>query len=270
MRQPQAKPAARRRAGGQRDRSVESHGTEKLTDMEKFYLDARMRNFLYRSGSKIPMLYEQIDVPVRKRIAASLKIKLPSLAEAEFRQTERSPSYHDMLRMVLRHLDDAEMIGTVQEPRAYFAGRLDLRWYWEGDFDEDDFGYLGGREGDTVLSLSFSMRHLTHPPDEPGPPRRGVDPSASIRAGADERLRRLMGEGGAEIQSSDTLQWTFMLTASTMGPIENIEFVARRLRAEAFRPVRRGLEVNPEYADLRKRNKVFVVLGSPLYLASGD
>jgi hypothetical protein len=78
-----------------------------------------------------------------------------------------------------------------------------------------------------------------------------------------------MGEGGAEIETSDTVLWTFLLTATNRGPAENIEFVARRLRAEVYRI--NGLESrSPGYEDLTSGREVFVVLGSPLYLASVD
>jgi hypothetical protein len=230
--------------------------------VEKFYLDQRLRSFIYRSRGKILMLYEQIDVPRRKRIAASLKIKVPGIAEAEFRQREALLSDYDMLRVVLRHLDDAGMIGTVTEPGPYFAGRLTLRWArWE------DLGYLGGRDGDTVLGLAFSMQNLIRSPGaDPAP----VGPTGSEVAGAEERLRRLLGaELDESTEDSHALQWCFMATTRNRGQPEHIEFVARRLLRGEY-VVSMNDRLRPEFEDLREHAEFPVLLGSPLYLAAAD
>jgi hypothetical protein len=231
--------------------------------VNKFYLETRTRNFIYRSRAKIPMLYEQIELPVRKKIAASLKLKLP-IVEAEIRQREASPSVYDMLRIVLRHLDDAGLIGTVEDSRPYFAGVLDARWaQWEYR------GYLSGRVGDTVLGLSFSMEHLTRPPE--ADPARVSSWSGSSLAGAEETLRGLLRREDPEPPNlkpdpslivpnsvrmrpapivppvrywergpdgSITSNWVLRPTVETAvrnhGPFERLEFVARRLAQGVF------------------------------------
>jgi hypothetical protein len=230
--------------------------------MEKFYLDQRMRSVIYRSESKIPDLYQQIEVPRRKRIAASLKIKVPGVAEAELRQRDVSPSHHDMLRIVLRHLDDAGKIGTVANPGPYFAGRLTLRWSrWE------DFGYLGGRDGNTVLGLAFSMNYLIHPPGTPPPL---VGPTGSTVVGAAERLRHLLEAAGDETEEDGhALSWAFMATTRSRGQAEPIEFVAKRLLWDMY-VLAHNEKVRPEFEDLRDHAEFPVLLGSPLYLASTD
>jgi hypothetical protein len=69
--------------------------------------------------------------------------------------------------MVLADLDAAGSIGTFEEPRGYFAGSPQLRWgSWQ------DFVYLGGRAGNTVLGLAGSMQSMTSVPGAPHPPSR--------------------------------------------------------------------------------------------------
>jgi hypothetical protein len=60
-----------------------------------------------------------------------------------------------MLAVVLSHLHEAGDIGTVDEPRPYFAGQLTLNW---GSADE--FVFLSGSTPRTLVALTGSNRHV--------------------------------------------------------------------------------------------------------------
>jgi hypothetical protein len=79
-----------------------------------FYLEKRIRTFVYLSSAKLEPLYHQIKEPARKRIALTLGISFPVLpiapkVEAEIRQPTTNET--DMLSIVLSHLDDAGASG---------------------------------------------------------------------------------------------------------------------------------------------------------------
>jgi hypothetical protein len=167
-----------------------------------------------------------------------------------------------MLKMVLSHLDQDNSIGTVDEPRGYFAARLPLRWGgWQ------DFVYLGGRTERTVLALGGSVRHLTTHFDSPLP---GV-PEASSSIGLRRLLSRTLSEEGAgsDVTSESVLWWALRATTGQRGDREALEFVARRLaHGEAELP--QDWSVRPDFEDLKLQASVSVLLGSPLYLAYVD
>lgn len=119
------------------------------TPTDDFYLEKRMRSFVYLSSAKLEPLYAHIKEPIRKRVALALGISVPALPVApHFEAQARSPteSKIGMLAVVLSHLHEAGDIGTVDEPRPYFAGQLTLNW---GSADE--FVFLSGSTPRTLV-----------------------------------------------------------------------------------------------------------------------
>jgi hypothetical protein len=117
-----------------------------------------MRSFVYLSSAKLEPLYAHIKEPIRKRVALALGISVPALPVApHFEAQVRSPTENEigMLAVVLSHLHEAGDIGTVDEPRPYFAGQLTLNW---GSADE--FVFLSGSTPRTLVALTGSNRHV--------------------------------------------------------------------------------------------------------------
>ena len=125
---------------------------------DKFYLEKRIRTFVYLSSAKLEPLYHQIKEPIRKRIALTLGVGVPGLPVAPKAEAQISPpskNEADMLAVVLAHLDEAGDIGTIDEPLGYFSGRLMLRWS-----AAEEFLFLSGSTAHTLLALTGSNRHL--------------------------------------------------------------------------------------------------------------
>jgi hypothetical protein len=228
---------------------------------DRFYLEKRMRSFVYLSTAKLEPLYAHVREPIRKRVAVALGISVPVLPVAPRLEAEvRPPSTSEigMLAVVLSHLDEAGAIGTVDEPRAYFGGRLTLNW---GSADE--FVFLSGSTERTLVALTGSNRHMIEHFE--GLP--AVSWPASGWRGLDRALSRIYA-GDAQ-QPPDAIGLVERLAlAQRRGPYESLEFVARRL-AHGDGEIAGDWKVAADFEHLRGR-AFKVLLGTPLYLAYTD
>jgi len=228
----------------------------------KFYLEKRVRYFQYLSRSKVKMLYEQIDRRIRDRIAVSLKINL-QVIEVEGRQRDVETNDSDMLKIVLSHLDENDSIGTVDEPRAFFAGQLPLSW---ASWSADRFVYLGGRTSRTILGLGGSVHHLTSRLNTAIPPVT----EASSEPGLENHLREVLSQDVTEVDdnySNDIVQWASRASALHRGHPTPMEFVARLLARGEASIREENWAVRSDFEDLRNFMSVPIVVGSPLYIA---
>ncbi len=229
---------------------------------DKFYLEKRMRSFVYLSTAKLEPLYAHVREPIRKRVAVALGISVPVLPVAPRLEAEvRPPSTSEigMLAVVLSHLDEAGAIGTVDEPRAYFGGRLTLNW---GSADE--FVFLSGSTERTLVALTGSNRHMIGHFEGDLP---AVSWPASEWIGLDRALRRIYA--GEAQQPPDAIRLVERLAlAQRRGPYESLEFVARRL-AYGDGGIAGDWKVAADFEHLRKR-AFKVLLGTPLYIAYKD
>jgi hypothetical protein len=226
---------------------------------DKFYLEKRMRSFVYLSRAKLEPLYAHVKEPVRKRVALALGITVPVLPVAPHLGAELRPpttSEVGMLAAVLAHLDENGLIGTVDEPRAYFAGRLTLNWG-----AADDFVFLSGSTVRTLVALTGSNRHVIGHLAGDAPT---VSWPASAWFGLDRALRRIFA--GDERQPPDAISLVERLAlAQRPGPQESLEFVARRL-TYGDGDIASDWNVGSDFEHLRGR-EFKVLLGTPLYLA---
>jgi hypothetical protein len=235
-------------------------GTAAPTD--NFYLEKRMRSFVYLSSTKLEPLYAHIKEPIRKRVALALGITVPALPVAPHIEAQvRAPTENEigMLAVVLSHLHEAGDIGTVDEPRPYFAGQLTLNW---GSADE--FVFLSGSTPRTLVALTGSNRHVIGYFEEELP---RVSWPASAWIGLDRALRRIFA--GDEEQGRDAIGLVQRLAlAQQRGPQEKLEFVARRL-AYGDGNIATNWNIGADFEHLREHD-FKVLLGTPIYLAYVD
>jgi hypothetical protein len=104
--------------------------------------------YIYRSTSKIDMLWEQIDARSLAKISGELKIKL-GVIEATGKLEQRSRSIHDKLRIVLRYLELNEQVGDVGSGKPFVRGVMPMTW------QEVDF-YRGRSDASMVLFSGFA------------------------------------------------------------------------------------------------------------------
>lgn len=127
-----------------------------------------LRFYLYRSRSKIEMLYEQIyksDVTTRRKsVAANLRVVAGSAESSR----ERVVSLDEKLRAVEEELEHRQLIGNIEEPKEYFRGTMKMRWGLFNDQgtrpqDEPALVYFGGinkEEIPIVVGLGGSSMHV--------------------------------------------------------------------------------------------------------------
>jgi hypothetical protein len=235
-------------------------GTAALTD--HFYLEKRMRTFVYLSSAKLEPLYAHIREPIRKRVALALGITVPVLPVAPHVEAQVRPLTENeigMLAIVLSHLHEAGDIGTVDEPHAYFAGQLTLNWG-----RRDEFVFLSGSTPGTLVALTGSNRHVIGHFEGELPK---VSWPTSAWIGLDRALRRIFA--GDEDQDRDAIGLVERLAlAQQRGPQESLEFVARRL-AYGEGDIASNWRVGADFEHLRGHD-FKVLLGTPIYLAYTD
>ena len=236
---------------------------------EKFYLEKRIRTFVYLSSAKLEPLYHQIKEPIRKRIALTLGVSVPALPIAPKVEAQISPASKNeanMLAIVLAHLDEAGDIGTIDEPLGYFSGRLMLRWS-----AADEFLFLSGSTAQTLLALTGSNRHLV---GDFEPTLGKVSMPGSSRVGVYRTLDQIFADAEEE-QSEEETDLLAQLALSRgaagsrrRGLHESFEFVARRLAYEDGY-IAANWKVAADVEHLKDLD--FKVLhGTPLYLAYPD
>jgi uncharacterized protein DUF7019 len=214
-----------------------------------------MRFYLYVSDAKIEMLFGQIPEAERRRIAGTLKLDLKILG-VDLSVEPREETRYSKLRLVEEHIRSREEVGTVDRPKGFFAGQMDLRW---GVWGEDSGGpghsmvYFTGRTKRTTLGLGGSERHLIG--DPPGPPM--LD-----RPSGKSNLLRILDalttdpDFAAERSERMGAQETWVVSAimnsvnKLPGPAQRLEFLARTL--------------------FRADGEHSVLLGTPVYVAVAE
>ena len=230
---------------------------------DKFYLEKRTRSFVYLSTAKLDPLYRQIKEPIRKRIAVSLGIAgLPGPITPKIEAKYRPPTTNEMdvLAVVLSNLDRAGEVGTIDDTRSFFAGRLRLRWAMA-----DEFLFLTGSTAQTLIVLTGSNRHMVgHFESEPDELRY----PGSSRVGVFRALGRIFAESEEEGES-DMDFLARLAVRLRRGPQETFEFVARRLAEEDVYVTAHDHRPAPDFKHLQER-RIRMIHGTPLYLAYPD
>ncbi|MFF1376133.1 DUF7019 family protein [Streptomyces sp. NPDC058308] len=202
-----------------------------------------MRYYLYVSGTKLDMLYEQIPPKLLKRLAVEAKVDLKVLSVA-LQSPLRETTTYDRLDIVEAYLEREFDVSWMTEPRPWFRGDLALRIAGYGSPDGPTF--MTGREGDTVVALIGSAHHLLGqrtPPDT-------IQASHSMLPS----LFRLLGDTPSHEEEAAAQVLEF--SRSLKEPPVYGEFLARRL-----------LHSTATGEDGRQ---VEIVVGTPLYVAMAD
>jgi hypothetical protein len=206
-----------------------------------------MKYYVYISDSKVDMLYSQIPKRILDRIAADLNVNLGIFSLSVKEKENQEKTHYEKLKLVINYIENNMEVGTVDEPKAYFTGLLPMRW---GEYGVDSgLVYFGGKTAHTVLGLGGSMTHVignrkgesdTH----------GGSIGADIGAVLSKDLNLPNSFDDSQFDRIDDILYTTHFATKRMkGPIQTLEFLAKRL-AEGI------------YSD-----KSHVVLGTPLYVA---
>ncbi|APY85839.1 hypothetical protein DCW30_27080 [Streptomyces alfalfae] len=204
-----------------------------------------MRYYLYVSGTKLDMLYEQIPPKLLKRLAVEAKVDLKVLSVAVQSPRADVTSY-DKLDLVEAYLEREFDVSWMTEPRPWFRGDLELRVAGYGSPEGPTF--MTGRDGDTVIALIGSAHHLLGQRTAP----ETIQASYSMLPSLFRLLDDTPGREHGQDPAHDVLEFAELMTEP---PVYG-EFLARRLLHGT--------------ATGRDGRQVDIVVGTPLYVAMAD
>lgn len=116
-----------------------------------------MKHFIYLSDAKVGRHFEQIPQSFFATAKADkLRLKL-GFVEADYHDTTRPPNRYEKLAAVLSKLEECDSIGTLEQPKLYFRGRLRMKY---GTYPNTEIVYFSGRQEDSIVGLVGSLRHL--------------------------------------------------------------------------------------------------------------
>jgi uncharacterized protein DUF7019 len=210
-------------------------------------------DYVYLSDTKIEMLYAQIPSRLRDRIAADLKIDLKVIS-VTVKEREPVESRFSKARIVVQQVQHDYDIGTVDDPRPYFEGSLQLRW---GVYPDARIGeplvYFGGVTRQTILGLGGSARHLV------GAVPLTAGSTFSLGGSALPSILTVISHADQTTETADdddkgdcaALGEVQAFTNGMTGPRQALQFLAQRLLT--------GRATDQRYQS--------VLLGSPLFVA---
>jgi hypothetical protein len=214
-----------------------------------------LKYYVYVSRSKVEMLYAQIPLQQRRTLAATLQIDVPQEGHVVPDSESIDAALSTKTKLVVAFLENQDLVGTIDEPRPYFKGRLPMRWGTYAGLRE--VVYFGGETAKTILGLGGSLKHVV------GLPGACSAFSYSATPYLVHVLSRELGiseKPWPDLPDSDeglnarALRAVELATQQCKGPMEEIDFCARTLL--------RGTTWD---GDGRQ-----VVLGSPIYAALID
>lgn len=212
-----------------------------------------MRYYLYVSDAKLEMLYEQIPLRAREKLAAELNINF-AVVHATFRSETVADARHQKILMVERHL--RRRIGALDEECSYVADTAVASW---GPFrDYTDVVYFGGFGSGVHFGLMGSMSNCIGAPNaEPTGYSltryilRALSRRKVLPAGFPSGLNYPIS---AEELNAKAFEGVVMANQCSIEPREKIQFLARTV--------------------LSKRSSddsaYSVYIGSPIYVAACD
>jgi hypothetical protein len=236
-----------------------------------------MKYYLYVSDAKLEMLYSQIPVRMRDKIAAELKVDLKVIS-ATFSEKNREESRYTRLDVVCNYIHENLPVGNMAHPESYFAGTISMQWGLVTGTSSGRIVYFGGEEGNVVLGLAGSRHHVVGFQGEgmvDTPPTFGA--GSSMVHGVLEQLEANLAEAvdrtaqdessvvvdlkqpgpipRSPVKEERALETVLYTTRNLLGPTQSLEFLAKRLLTGKL--VVSGEETG-------------VLLGTRLYVALAD
>ena len=221
-----------------------------------------MRYYLYISKAKLDMLYQQIQTPQKRKASLEWKFeaKLPLVASGSLSrkvETDDDVTTEEMLKAVIKKIEDSGEVGTADDPKTYVKGTLPMRWGLFNDLgrpqEEPPLVYFGGKTEQTVFGLGGSSRHVISVCGASNTSSRSATPElvAHLLRGLEMPF-----EGWRVNKHSDPFEAIAWATHNLKPPDVTLEFLARTLLAgeTALSPFARGRTMR-------------ALLGTPLYVA---
>lgn len=222
---------------------------------------ADMKYYLYRSKSKIEMLYSQLT-----QADKSKKIKWKFDVKAASRETETEKgdiTLETRLQAVLRRLEEEDQIGSIDDNRGYIRATLLMRW---GLYNDDGIRdpatgtlvYFGSTHGQLLFGMGGSSFNVEGMYGLTSTGARSATPWLTnfLLKGIDTGERP---SGFTDLSSGDLQQvYAGMALANHFlkGPDQRLEFVAKEISRDQNCRLRPWQE-----------ERGLAILATPLYVA---
>jgi hypothetical protein len=242
-----------------------------------YWEDAEVKYYLYISDAKLEMLYGQMPVKIRDKIAAELKIDLKVIG-ATVSIKDRPETRYSKLDLVREYLITNFPVGSIAHPDSYFSGTVPMQWGLITSPESGKVVYFGGNVDNVVLGLAGSRHHVVGYQGEGvvGAPDFSygssfapmvikaiedglaavIDRPETAESGSVIQLRERHPVDFSKTPDARALDTVLYATENLLGPTQRLEFLAKRL-------LMGKVSVSTE-------EKVDVLLGTPLYVALAD
>lgn len=218
-----------------------------------------MKYYIYVSDTKVDMLFPQISRNTGERTAVELGVNLKIASAKRTVEHESQDSRINKLEAVCAHIREAEPVGSIDGPRAWCAGVLDMAWGPITSRNGSPTGivYFAGSTQNTLFALGGSEKHLLG-----STPGSGLD-LGSISFGLILRLLDVTRLSDQPVPPGDGKFFFSIIGASRLiqGPRQRLEFLARTLFHGEYVETRYGQE---------PVTYPHVHLATPIYVALAD
>ncbi|MFJ8582896.1 DUF7019 family protein [Micromonospora sp. NPDC093277] len=191
-----------------------------------------LKYYLYLSHLKLGLLAAQVTSTAQHETEVAVDLKFVRYSRKAVR-----PERHDLdkLEKVVRHLQDADQIGTAAEPGPYFQACMRMRWHV---FPTAGIVVFAGTLDDQVVVLGGSASHVVGGGD--------AEPLGSVPPYLFRKLQELRADPG-EFDDERFHEALSQIGTGLPGPTQRVEFIAKRLA--------------------EKSGPTGVLLGTPIYVA---
>jgi len=213
------------------------------------------------------MLFPQVPHDIKKKVALEFKMDLKLLSASRRTETESEDNRIARLETVVDFIREYGNVGTVDEPDEYIEGAMPVRWGpVVNDMMDSTVVYFGGQTDKTYLGLGGSMHYVIGSSGASSANSRSATPVLLEYLYKELKVNEPISSFSERPEEYKTYlreaitpaECIALASTSLMGPLQNVEFLAKRLSYGAV-----------ESRDYEKR-RPFALLATPLYVAMAD
>jgi hypothetical protein len=222
--------------------------------------------YLYRSTTKLDMLYDQL-VSSAGPFAGSFSLEIPGAKATVNTSRDEPPTDEERLEVIEKELRKRSLVGTVHEPREFFGGQLPMRWGLFNDqgnrpADDAPLVFFGGieREKETIVGLGGSSRHVVGHEGASSTYSRSTTPAIVRWMLAGLADVEPVGWADPEGEKQQVLSGVAIALHYLRPPTQNLRFLAKTLLTGRI----------PGHEHMTGLSSGRAVLGTPIYVSLVD
>lgn len=230
-----------------------------------------LKYYRYISDTKVNMLYPQIRKGIRdhlKSVGFDVNLRVVSIS-TKLKEAEEWESKLSKLHAIINYLVENDEVGTVDSPKEYFKGTVQMRQGPYGGPWYRGLVYFGGYTDQTVIGLGGSLNHVigdqgtaqTHSQSNTPYLLKTLTRELQLPPSPYSQSTDYEEEEENDVFLENNFIAVCIATKQMKGPKENFEFIAKRLLYNPNFPQ----DLGHFCCDKRK-----VLLGSPIYVSLSD